>query len=203
MSTIFVQLPSDLTDSLTTNAGIILTTFNPASVGTASAIRENILAATSGGVNVSCVATYSDLGEDVDNAPKNTKELKHLDGWECKMSGTAITVSTAIAKKLLGSATSSTTSGVDKIVVNNELAGTDFNDLWYVCPYGTTDGFVAVKLVNALNNGGFVMQSTKNGKGTFTFEFIGHPSVESPDDIPIEFYIKASSTSSVQNVTPT
>lgn len=208
MSSLFVQIPADIADTLATNAGILLTAFDPIAVGTASAVRGNILAATSGGVNVSCVATYSDFGEDVDNAPKNTKELKHLDSWECKMSGTAITVSTDIAKKLIGAASSAavppssgdTPTGVTKITVNRDLASSDFGDLWYVCPYGTGEGFVAVKLINALNNGGFTMQSTKNGKGTFTFEFVGHPTITNPDNIPMEFYLKPSATASVQTV---
>ena len=31
-------------------------------------------------------------GDDIDNCPKNTKELKKLDSWEAKMSGTFVTV---------------------------------------------------------------------------------------------------------------
>lgn len=69
----YAQLPLDMEKAITTNAGIILSDFSPESPGEDSAIREKILYATTGGVSVSCVATYKDWGEDIDNCPKNVK----------------------------------------------------------------------------------------------------------------------------------
>lgn len=59
----FNVIPADTFDELQTEAGILLNSFNPASPAVADA---NIICATTGGIQVSCVPTYSDYGEDVD-----------------------------------------------------------------------------------------------------------------------------------------
>lgn len=190
----YTELPTDCFDALATNAGIILFDFDPK---TGEFSRDNILGATSGGVNVSCVPTYSDWGEDVDSAPKNTKELKHLDSWECKMSGTLI----SFTDEALGAIIGAYISSGEKFTPNKDLSLLDFTELWYVCDYGKVDGgFIAIKLIDALSTGGFTMQSTNNGKGQFAFEFTGHSSTENIDTVPMEFYLhKAESEVSPQS----
>ena len=98
----FTAIPKDTFDQLQLDAGVLLKTFNPASI---SAPQDgDIICATTGGINATCVPTFSDLGEDVDNCPVNTKELKHLDSQECKMSFTALSTSPDNIKMALGSA---------------------------------------------------------------------------------------------------
>jgi hypothetical protein len=75
---------------------------------------------------------------------------------------TAITVTTAVAKSLIGAADIGTVD-TTKITPRSTLATGDFDDLWYVCPYSdktgdTNGGYLAVKLINALSTGGFSMQ---------------------------------------------
>ena len=79
----FTVIPKETFDDLQLDAGVVLTSFDPAKPDVAD---DAIVCATTGGITVSCVPTFSDLGEDVDNCPVNMKELKHLDSWECKMS---------------------------------------------------------------------------------------------------------------------
>lgn len=74
----FTVIPQDTFTALQLDAGVLLKTFNPATAAAPS--DEDIICATTGGIEVSCVPTYSDFGEDVDNCPNNMKELKHLDG---------------------------------------------------------------------------------------------------------------------------
>ena len=85
----FYDLPVDFVEKLATNAGILLTDFTPA---TGAYSQADIFAATTGGISASIVPTYKDYGEDVDNCPKNSKEMKMLDSVECKISGTALTI---------------------------------------------------------------------------------------------------------------
>lgn len=59
----FTRIPEDTFSGLQLDAGILLKQFNPASPAVADA---NIICATTGGINPQCIATYSDLGEDVD-----------------------------------------------------------------------------------------------------------------------------------------
>ena len=67
-------------------------------------IEPNIITATTGGITVTCEPEYSDFFEDVDNAPNNTKEGKHLDGWNCSIETTALNTSAEAIKLALGAA---------------------------------------------------------------------------------------------------
>ena len=74
----FTVIPQSTFNELQLDAGVLLKRFNPAAP---AIVDSDIICATTGGVNPSCVPTYSDLGSDVDNVPVNMKELKHLDSW--------------------------------------------------------------------------------------------------------------------------
>ena len=178
---LFTVIPQDTFDGLQLDAGVLLKKFDPAKV--AAPADEDIICATTGGINISCVPTYSDLGEDVDNCPTNTKELKHLDGWECKMSFTALGTSPENIKLALGAATVSTT----KVTPNRDLKQADFSDIWWVGDRAD-GGVVAACLKNALSTGGFTLQTTKNGKGQVSVELTGHVSILAQDTMPMEFY---------------
>ena len=178
----FNVIPEDTFDELQTEAGVLLKTFDPSQPTVTDA---NIICATTGGIQVSCVPTYSDYGEDVDNCPNNMKELKHLDGWECKISTTCLGTSPGLIKMALGAA--DITSASSKITPRKDLAQTDFADLWWVGDRAD-GGLVAVKLINALSTGGFSLQTTKNGKGQITLELTGHVSIDAQSVMPMEFY---------------
>lgn len=179
----FTKIPKDTFDGLQLEAGMLLKTFNPASP--AAPEDTAIICATTGGISASCVPTYSDLGEDVDNCPNNMMELKNLDGWECKMGTTSLSVAPDVIKLALGAADIDTTTG--KITPRRTLKQTDFSDLWWVGDRAD-GGFVAVKLMNALSTGGFSIQTSKKGKGQVTIELTGHVSIDEQDVMPMEFY---------------
>jgi hypothetical protein len=172
------------------NAGVLLSSFTPA-----TAEVSGIIGATTGGIKFAATPTYSDFGEDIDNCPKNMKELKRQDSVEVKISGTFVTVTTATAKKLMAAADIDT-SDTTKITPRNDLTVEDFADLWWVGDYSDKNGeknggFVAIHVMNALNTGGFQLQSGDKSKGQFPFEFTGHYSIEAQDVVPYEVYIKA------------
>jgi hypothetical protein len=186
----FTQVPSDTFEKLQLNAGILVESFTPS-----TAVIGNILGATSGGVNFASNPTYTDFGEDIDNVPANMKELKHLSGFDPSMSGTFLTVTAAVAKKLVGAADIDGTD-TTKVVPRQQLLAADFTDLWWIGDYsdkntGNNAGFLAIHLINALNTTGFQIQSGKDAKGTMSFEFHGHYSLESQDVVPFEIYVKA------------
>ena len=191
----FTQIPTNTFATLQMNAGILLkgaTGFDPA---TGAITAANILGATSGGINVTCVPEYIDFGEDVDNCPKNMMELKKLDTWECKISGTFVTVSTALAKMMLGAADIDATD-TTKVTPRVDVLESDFDDVWFVGDYSdkngnTNGGFVAIHLINALSTGGFSLQTGDKEKGQFSVEFTGHVSMSAQEVVPMEFYIKS------------
>ena len=180
---IATKIPQNTFEGLQINAGVLLTTFDPATPAITDAA---IVCATTGGITVSCVPTYSDWGEDVDNCPNNTKELKHLDGWECTMSTTGLGTSPANIKLALGAADIDGTN-TSKIVPRRDLEQTDFSDLWWVGDRAD-GGLVACKMINALSTGGFSLQTTKNGKGQISLEITGHVSINAQNTMPMEFY---------------
>lgn len=194
----FTQIPTDTFKKLQLGAGILTTDFDPA---TGELTASNIIGATSGGVSFEATPSFTDFGEDIDNCPKNTKELKVLDTWEAKMSGTLVTMDTKAATSVVG------TAAVDaedqtKVVPRNSVDAKDFKDIWWVGDYSDINedgssagkaGFIAIKLINALSTGGFKIQSGDKAKGTFEFEYTGHYSLEHIDTVPFELYIKAGS----------
>ena len=188
----FTKIPSDAFQKLQINAGILTTDFTPAT-GTIGEAGQ--IGATTGGVNFTATPTYSDMGADIDNCPKNMKELKTIDSWEAKMAGTFVNADTAIAKRLCGAADIGTTD-TTKVTPRNDLKDADFDDIWLVGDYSdkngeTNGGFIAIKLINALSTGGFQLQTADKSKGQFAFEFTGHYSMSAQDTVPFEIYIKA------------
>ena len=226
----YTKIPQNTFNALQLDAGVLLSTFDPASP---SITDSAIITATTGGVQISTTPTYSDLGEDVDNCPTNTKELKHLDSWEVSVSTTALGTSADLIKLALGAATKSgatytltsdnaivtgktyyTRSGTSpnyvytpvttpvsgslntyyemttpdyKVVPNRNLSQSDFTDLWWVGDKAN-GGFVAAKFINALSTGGFSLQTSKNSKGQTSLTITCHPSINSQDVVPVEFY---------------
>lgn len=194
----FTQIPTDTFKKLQLNAGILTTEFDPAT-GTLTA--SNIIGATSGGVSFEATPSFSDFGEDIDNCPKNTKELKKLDSWEAKMSGSFVTMDTNVATSVIGTAAVASDDPT-KVVPRNYVDAKDFKNIWWVGDYSDINedgssagkaGFIAIKLINALSTGGFKIKSGDKAKGTFEFEYTGHYSIENIDTVPFEIYIKAGS----------
>ena len=188
----FTKIPSDAFQKLQINAGILTTDFTP-STGTIGAAGQ--IGATTGGVSFSATPTYSDYGEDIDNCPKNMKELKKLASWEATISGTFVNADTAIAKMLVGAADIGTPD-TTKITPRNDVLESDFETIWLVGDYSdkngeTNGGFIAIKLINALSTGGFQIQTADKAKGQFAFTFTGHYSMDAQDTPPFEIYIKA------------
>lgn len=194
----FTQIPTDTFKKLLLNAGILTTDFDPA---TGKLTESNIIGATSGGVSFEATPSFSDFGEDIDNCPKNTKELKKLDSWDAKLSGSFVTMDTNVATSVIGTATVASDDQT-KVVPRNSVEAKDFKNIWWVGDYsdinedGSTAGkagFIAIKLINALSTGGFKIKSGDKAKGTFEFEYTGHYSSENIDTVPFELYIKAGS----------
>ena len=186
----FTQVPSDTFEKLQLNAGILVSEFTPS-----TGVIGDILGATTGGINFASNPQFNDFGEDIDNVPNNMKELKRITAYDPSMSGTFLTCTPALAKRLNGAADIDGTDST-KVVPRQTLESADFSDLWWIGDYsdkntGNSAGFMAIRLINALNTSGFQIQSTKDAKGTMAFEFHGHYSLDAQDTVPYEIYVKA------------
>lgn len=185
----FTRIPATTFEELQMNAGIMASAFTPAS---GMLNDDDILGATTGGLTVTAVPEFADMGEDIDNCPKNTKELKKVTGWTITASGTLVTTKAATTKKLLAAADVS----ANKITPRMDLAAADFGDIWVVGDYSdkngpTNGGFIACHIINALSTGGFSLVTSDGEKGQFAFEFTGHTSISAQDTVPFEMYVQA------------
>lgn len=182
----YTKIPVDTFQKLVMNAGIICKNFDPSTKE-----ASNQIGATTGGLTVTCTPEFADFGDDIDNCPKNMKELKKITSYEVKASGTLLSVDKNGTKMLLGAAD---ISG-NKITPRFELEASDFNDIWIIADYsdentGANAGYIAVHILNALNTSGFSLKTADKGKGQFGFELTGHVSMDAQDVVPIEIYIE-------------
>ena len=196
----FTKIPEDTFKNIQLNAGMLVKTFDPATQEI-----TGLMGATTGGVNFTATPTFEDFGEDIDNCPKNTLELKKLTEWAVTLSGNYATVTADLAKMLIGAADIDSQDQT-KIIPRNDVLASDFDDVWWVGDYsdvndGSSAGFCAIHMLNALNTGGFQIQSTDKGKGQFAFSFEGHYSMDAQDTVPFELYIKGGTNESTNDST--
>ena len=180
----YTKISQNAFEEMQLDAGMLLNTFDPASP--AAPADSAIICATTGGIEVNCTPEYSDLAEDVDNAPNGLLEYKHLDSWTCTLGFTSLGVSPAAIKLALGAADIDS-QDTTKVTPRRDFQTTDAQDLWWVGDRAD-GGFVAVKIKNALSTGGLSLKTSKNGKGQITCELTGHVSVSHQDAMPMEFY---------------
>lgn len=192
----FTKLPPDTFQKLVLNAGILVDAFTPA-----TGIIGNLMGATTGGITFKSNPTYTDFGEDVDNCPNNTMELKRIDQFDPAMSGTFLTLTAAVVKDLIGAADIAVRD-TTHVIPRDHLIEDDFKEVWWIGDYsdinndgstGSTKsaGFLAIHLMNSLNTGGFQITSANKAKGQMAFDFHGHYSLENIEEVPFEVYCKA------------
>lgn len=183
----FTTIPQDTFDALQLDAGVLLYNFDieaatsdPTKTGFT---EEDFICATTGGITASCTAEYSDLAEDVDNAPVNMKEFLHLDGWTCSLACTSLSNDAKGIKLALGAA------DIDgnKVTPRRNVKQSDFRDIWWVGDKAN-GGFVAIHLMNALSSEGFELQTEKSGKGQTSITITGYVSINDQNTVPMEFY---------------
>lgn len=192
----FSKIPADTFKKLGINAAMLLSAFDP-TAGTFE--TNNIIGATTGGISFNAAPEYEDWGEDIDNCPKNTKELKRLVDWAVTTSGNFVTVDASLAERLTAAADNTDGHIVPRDVLDIEK---DFRDVWIVGDYSDVNtsgtgtgaakaGFIAIHLKNALSTAGFQIQTADKAKMQYAFEFTAHYSIDAQDEVPFDIYIKA------------
>ena len=182
----FTRIPQSTFEELQLNAGILLEDFDPE---TGTFADSDILTATTGGIKIDVKPTYEDLGEDIDNCPKNTMELKKKsDADEVTLGSTSLCITKELLMLQLGAADEDANTGAIK--PRKDLHIADFKSIWWVGDM-SDGGYVAVKVLNALSTDGFSLQTTDKGKGNIPFTLTGHVSIDAQDVVPVEFYLAA------------
>lgn len=185
----FTLIPENAFQTMQMGAGVLVRGFEP---NNATISAADIIGATTGGFKFSAVPSFTDMGEDVDNCPKNMAELKRLDGWEIRMTGNFVSADINAVAGLMAAADVSGTT----VTPRQNLTADDFEDLWWVGDYsdentGTNAGYIAIHMKRVLNVGGFQIQTSDRGKGQFAFDYLAHYSITEQDVVPVEVYVKA------------
>lgn len=190
----YTRIPKNTFKELQMNAGILAKNFDPA---TGEVAEADLFGATTGGLSFSDTMSWVDLGEDIDNCPKDMMELKKLDKHEVKVSGTFVTMNPETAH-ILAAAADADENDPGHIIPRNDVLLTDFQDVWIISDYSDVNedsatesaGFIALHLMNALNTGGFQIKTADKAKGQFAFEFTSHYSMKAQDTVPYELYVR-------------
>ena len=179
----FTKIPANTFDELQVNVGVLVKDFDPA---TGVLDEADIITATSGGITINVKPTYEDFGSDIDNCPKNTKELKRKTEIDVNVSTTALNINKDTLKLSLAAADERDADGA--IVTRTDLKLTDFATIWWIGDL-SNGGYLAVKLIDALSTDGFSLKTNDKGKGNVSLGLTSHMSINSQDTEPVEFYI--------------
>ena len=141
----FSKISQKAFESMQFNAGIVVNKFDV--TGETEVQDADIITATTGGITATCKANFTDLGEDVDNAQKNTAELMQIESYDCTLAFTALNATTDVIKLALGAADVSDKKVTPRMTLNPTASTGDFKDIWWV---GDTldGGMVAVRLMS-------------------------------------------------------
>lgn len=180
----FTKIPESTFEELQVNAGVLAKDFD---VSTGTLDIDDIISATSGGITINAKPTFEDFGSDIDNCPKNTKELKRKTEMDVNISATLLNISETSLKFVLAAADIEQNG---KIVSRTDLALTDFQTIWFIGDL-SNGGYIAIKLIDALSTDGFSLKTTDKGKGNLSAAITAHTSLSAQDTEPVEFYIGA------------
>lgn len=187
----FTKIPQNTFEELQINAGILVKDFD---VSTGTFADSDMISATTGGITIAVKPTYEDFGEDIDNCPKNTLELKRITETEVSISTTALNINEDLLLFMLGAADKDSQTGAIK--PRKDLKTTDFKTIWWIGDL-SNNGYVAVKISNALSTDGFSIKTTDKGKGNVSLTLTGHTSLYAQDVIPAEFYLGSGESTAV------
>lgn len=174
------RITKDQLDEMQIDAGVLCRNFD---VDNPALEEQDVICATSGGISIDIMPSYEDTGKDVYMMEPDTAEMLMLTGWTVGIDFTSISTGAAFIAFALGAA-----EQADSITPRTELEDSDFSDLWWIGDRAD-GGLVAVRLINALSDGGFSLQTGSNAKGGISLHLTAHGSLEGDSDaVPVEIY---------------
>jgi hypothetical protein len=178
------RITADAAEKMQINAGLLLNKFdvkNPTEPEDADIICE-----TTGDFSITCQPETEDFFEDVNNAPKNTMEGKHITAWNHGLSVTAVSVTEETIALALGACDTGTDGGIHP---RKQYKTEDFKTLYWIGDMFDETKLLCIVLGNAVSNGGFNFTSGQNAKGNLALELMPHMSAKEQNKLPMDFYI--------------
>lgn len=184
------RITADAAQKMQINSGLLLSDFdisNPVAPA-----DEDIVCETTGNFKISCKPETVDWFDNVNNAPKNTKEGKDITGWSCSLSVTALSITEETLGFALGAFKATDDGG---ITPRSRYTVDDFKKLYWVGDMMDGNSALVVVMDDTVSTGGLDFTSSDGGKGELALELMPHASIESPDVVPMAFYIVTKSES--------
>ena len=169
------KISADAANNMQIQAGLLLNTFdvtNPVEPADA-----DIICATTGDFSITCTPETSDFFEDVNNAPNNTKEGKHITG--------CLEITEETLAMALGAADIGADGGVHP---RADYKMTDFQTFYWIGDMVDEEKLLAVVMDDTVSTGGVSLTTTKNGKGNLSLTLTPHASAHTPTKVPMGFY---------------
>ena len=184
------RISADAAVKMQINAGLLLNKFdvkNPVEPADADIICE-----TTGDFSITCTPTTEDFFADVNNAPTNTKEGKHITGWECSLGVTALSITEENLILALGAADTMEDGGIRP---RRTYKASDFKPLYWIGDMIDENKLFAVVMDDTVSTGGLSFTSTNNGKGGLALTLMPHSTITNIEKVPMAFYILEKSQS--------
>lgn len=178
------RITADAAEKMQINAGVLLNEFdieNPVAPADSAIVCE-----TTGDFSITCSPTTEDLFADVNNAPVNTMEGKHITGWTCGLTVTALSVTLETLKLSLGAAEIGDDGGVHP---RDDFKLDDFVPLYWIGDMIDDTKLLVVAMDNTVSTGGLSISTTNKGKGKLGLTLTPHASLENQTKIPMAFYV--------------
>lgn len=178
------KISAEAASKMQINAGLLLNKFDVKSP--AEPQDADIICETTGDYSITCTPETSDFFEDVNNAPTNTKEGKRITGWTCGLGITALSVTEETLALALGASVKDSDGGIR---ARTQFESTDFKSIYWIGDMIDDDKLFAVVMDDTVSTGGLSFTASNNGKGGLALTLTPHTSIETPDKIPMAFYI--------------
>jgi hypothetical protein len=178
------KISADAANNMQIQAGLLLNSFNVANP--AEPDDADIVCATTGDFNITCQPDTSDFFEDVNNAQNNTKEGKHITGWNCGLTVGCLEITEETLILALGAADVGADGGVHP---RHDYEVGDFKRLYWIGDMVDEDKLLCVAMDDTVNTGGLSLTTTKNGKGNLSLSLTPHASAATPLVVPMAFYL--------------
>lgn len=178
------RVTADFAQKIQVDAGILVKSFDV--TNPVAPLDSAIVCATTGDFSITCQPDTEDFFEDVNNAPKNTKEGKRITGWNCGLSVTALDITEDTLVLSLGAADVGADGGVNP---RTQYELTDFKSLYWLGDMVNNDKLFVVVMDNTVSTGGLSFTSSNNGKGGLSLELTPHASIANMEKVPMAFYV--------------
>lgn len=178
------RISADAAEKMQVNAGLLLNQFDVSNP--VEPADEHIIAETTGDYSITCTPETSDFFEDVNNAPKNTKEGKRITGWTCGLSVTAISMTDDNIALALGASEVGEDGGTR---ARSQYKVDDFKSIYWIGDMIDETKLFVVAMDDTVSTGGLSFTASNNGKGGLALTLTPHSSIKTPDKVPMAFYI--------------